>query len=83
MANALQFNKVWKINSWHFFKLVILLYASNTIIKSESDRDLQYTQDNFYIYCTQWKLTVNINKTKIIVFLMDQNPKLHLNTTIM
>jgi hypothetical protein len=60
-----------------FLKLFILLYADDTVILSESATDLQYALDNFYIiYCTQWKLTVNVNKTKNFVFSKEPAPKI-------
>ena len=42
----------------------MLLYADDTIIFAENERDLDSVQE----YCTKFKLIVNINKTKIIIF---------------
>ena len=42
---------------------------------SEKATDLQYALDNFSIYCNQWRLKVNVNKTKIIVFSKGPAPK--------
>lgn len=49
-------------------KLLILFYADDTVIMAESAEDLQNALNEFYIYCTRWKLSVNVNKTKIMVF---------------
>lgn len=49
-------------------KLLILFYADDTVIMAESTEDLQNALNEFYSYCTQWKLKVNVNKTKIMVF---------------
>ena len=51
-----------------FFKLFVLLYADDTVIFAENDRDLQMALDSVHEYCTRYKLTVNINKTKIMIF---------------
>ena len=51
-----------------FFKLFVLLYADDTIILAENERDLQTALDSVHEYCTKFKLTVNVNKTKIIIF---------------
>ena len=59
-----------------FLKLFILLYADDTVIMAESATDLQYALDSFFIYCTQWNLTVNVNKTKILVFSKGPAPKI-------
>lgn len=45
-------------------KLLILFYADDTVIMG----DLQNALNEFYIYCTRWKLSVNVNKTKLMVF---------------
>ena len=51
-----------------FLKLFILLYANDTIILAENERDLQTALDSVHEYCTKFKLIVNVNKTKIIIF---------------
>ncbi len=49
-------------------KLFLLLYADDIIIFSESANGLQNGLDILYEYCQRWKLTVNTDKTKIMVF---------------
>ena len=46
----------------------MLLYADDTIILAENERDLQTALDSVHEYCTKFKLIVNTNKTKIILF---------------
>ena len=51
-----------------FLKLFVLLYADDTIILAENERDLQTVFDSVQEYCTKFKLIMNTNKTKIIIF---------------
>ena len=51
-----------------FIKLFLLLYADDTVLISESAEDLQVSLNAFEQYCTKWKLTVNIDKTKVVIF---------------
>ena len=51
-----------------WLKLVILLYADNTVILSDNQTDLQNSLNIFNTYCENWHLNVNIIKTKVIVF---------------
>ena len=52
----------------YFLKLLVLLYADDTIIFSDNKKDLQKCLDSFSIYCKKWKLNVNYSKTKVLVF---------------
>ena len=51
-----------------YLKIFIILYADGTVILSESAESLQEAISAFEEYRTIWKLTVNTNKTKIVVF---------------
>ena len=51
-----------------FFKLFVLLYVDDTVILAENNRDLQMALDSVHEYYTTYKLTVNISKTKNIIF---------------
>ena len=51
-----------------FFKLIVLLYADDTVILANNESDLQFSLDRFNAYCQTWKLKVNIDKTKIMIF---------------
>ena len=57
-----------------FLKLFILLYADDTILFSDCPKDLQLQLDVFSNYCSQFKLKVNINKTKCMTFSKGRNP---------
>ena len=48
--------------------LFILLYADDTALLAETANDLQTQLDAFYEYCNLWKLKVNADKTKVVVF---------------
>ena len=44
-----------------------MMYADDLILLSETNQGLQEFMDKLSHYCTQWGLTVNINKTKFMV----------------
>ena len=48
--------------------LHILMYADDIVLFGKSPKDLQNALDSLAEYCNKWKLTVNTNKTKIMVF---------------
>ena len=50
-----------------YLKLFVLLYADDTIIRSESAADSQKSPNAYSEYCKLWKLTVNSSKTKILI----------------
>lgn len=52
----------------NFLKLFTILYADDTVLLAESKEDLQKQLDNLYTFCELWKLKVNIDKTKIVIF---------------
>ena len=56
-------------------KLSILFYADDTVIMAETADDLQKALNEFYLYCNQWKLQVNTDKTKILIFCRGRTPK--------
>ncbi len=49
-------------------KLFLLLYADDIVIFSETAEGLQTGLNILFDYCQRWKLTVNINITKVMVF---------------
>jgi len=51
-----------------FFKLYTLLYADDTIVMAESENELQTALNAVKEYCDLWKLTVNLKKTKVLIF---------------
>ena len=52
----------------YFFKLFVLLYADDTVILADTAEEFQKSLDSFHHYCSEWKLTINQNKSKVIVF---------------
>jgi hypothetical protein len=51
-----------------FVKLFSLLYADDIIILSETEAHMRYALAIFEKYCRHWKLKVNLQKTKVIIF---------------
>jgi len=49
-------------------KVFLLLYADDIVLFAESETGLQKGLDLLEQYCTKWKLCVNVNKTKILIF---------------
>lgn len=49
-------------------KLFLLLYADDIVIFANTEGDLQNGFDILSAYCNRWKLIVNVNKTKVMVF---------------
>ena len=58
-------------------KILLMLYADDTVLFSESKEGLQYQLDCFLQYCKDWKLEVNIDKTKIMIFTKGSIPQNH------
>lgn len=56
------------INMDLYLKLFVLLYADDTVIVSDNERSFQNLLNDFDTYCNEWKLSVNMSKTKVIVF---------------
>ena len=51
-----------------YLKIFVLLYADDTVILAESSDDLQIALDMYASYCRRWKLEINNDKTKVMVF---------------
>ena len=49
-------------------KMFMLLYADDIVLFGNSAEQLQDSLNLLSTYCQRWKLTVNINKTKVMVF---------------
>lgn len=49
-------------------KLFLLLYADDAVLLSDSAKGLQKSLDILHDYCVRWKLYLNTDKTKVIVF---------------
>ncbi len=49
-------------------KLFVLFYADDAVIFSDTRAGLQQGLDVLYEYCQHWKLELNTDKTKVVVF---------------
>jgi hypothetical protein len=61
-------NEKLEANLHIFIEIFVLLYANDTVIFSESKEGMQSALNILQSYCDKWKLTVNVNKTKVLVF---------------
>ena len=59
---------MYNLNIDVFLPLFTLLYADDTIILAESETELQKSLDAVHTYCSTMKLTVNTQKTKVMIF---------------
>ena len=46
----------------------ILMYADDLVLMSVSKEGLQKCLDDLHSYCKKWKLKVNTDKTKVLIF---------------
>ena len=46
----------------------MLLYADDTVILASDPDSFQKCLDDFNDYCNDWKLKINVNKSKVIIF---------------
>lgn len=51
-----------------FMEVFILLYADDTVILADNAQSFQNCLDSFHRYCKTWKLTINTDKSKVIIF---------------
>ena len=51
-----------------YLKLLVLLYADDTVIFGTDENDLQNNIDIFYEYSILWHLTFNFDKTRCVIF---------------
>ena len=49
-------------------KLFVLLFADDAVLFAHSPQALQTLLNDLYQYCVTWKVKVNTNKTKLMVF---------------
>lgn len=51
-----------------YLKLLVLMYADDTIILCDTEEGMRQALLALYDYCNEWKLKLNCNKSKIVVF---------------
>ena len=52
----------------YYLKLYILMYANDTVVLAESEDEMQKSLNTLREYCEEWKLKINVTKTKIMIF---------------
>ena len=65
-----------------FLKLLITLYADDTVLFASSKEGLQKCLDGLKQYCDKFKLKVNASKTKIVIFSKGKPPTVNHNFKI-
>lgn len=60
-----------------------LLYADDIVILSESKSGFQSSLDILYYFCSNWKLQVNVDKSKIVIFNSNSKPQFSLSIEIL
>ena len=53
-----------------YIKLLVLLFADDTVLFGSSQSELQHALNQFEKYCEEMQLTVNTTKTKVIILLI-------------
>ena len=51
-----------------FLKIFVLLYADDTVMFGTDEHTFQENLNTFNDYCNLWKLNINFNKTKVMIF---------------
>ena len=51
-----------------YLKVLVLMYADDTVILAESEQGIKNALKTLDNYCREWKLEVNSSKTKVVVF---------------
>ena len=60
------------------------MYADDTVVLAESPAELQTALDAMNQYCNLWKLTINADKSKVMLFSRGKvrnRPEFHLGET--
>ena len=52
----------------YIIKLLVILYADDTVILADSVEGMQNALDIIQTFCKIWKLEINIAKTKMMIF---------------
>ena len=51
-----------------FLKLLVIMYADDTVLFSDTEEGLQKCLNGLKAYCDKWKLQINTEKTKVMIF---------------
>ena len=60
--------KVEDVDIEAFIKLLVIMYADDTVLFAKSKEELQNCLNGLKSYCDKWKLQINAEKTKVIIF---------------
>ncbi len=55
-----------------YLRILVLMYADDTVLICDSELSMMQTLISFHMYCSEWKLNVNVGKTKIVIFTRGQ-----------
>ena len=55
-------------------RFIVILYADDTVLLANNEKQLQETLNTFEEYCKIWKLKINADKTKVLIFGSRKNP---------
>ena len=66
--NGVHLNQLYNTDIEVQLKLFTLLYADDTTVLAETERELQSALDAIQEYCNNMRLTVNTQKTKVMIF---------------
>ena len=68
-----------------FLKIIVLLYADETVLFAESEEEMQLLLNELSSYCKTWKNKINNHKTKLLVFGSRgrRNCNIYLNETLL
>ena len=75
--NGVHINQLYNTDIDLQLKLFTLLYADDTIVLAETERELQSALDAVNEYCNNMHLTVNTQKTKVMIFSRGKVRKYH------
>ena len=70
--NGVHLNQLHNTDIELQLKLFTLLYADDTIVLAETERELQSALDAVHEYCNNMHLTVNTQKKKVMIFLVEK-----------
>ena len=57
------------------FQKFVLLFADDTLLLANTADELQSLLNKLYVYCKKWNFTVNVNKTKVMLFKSSTRPE--------
>ena len=65
-----------------YLKLLVIMYADDTVLFANSKENLQKCLNGLQLYCEKWKLQINAEKTKVLVFAKRKINERNVNFTI-